>query len=116
MKIESLPDRIRSQLRDVSKALYGNRYRIEIVVHVAAQRSGTFYARPLALKLGLSDNVVGTELHKLEQAGLLRQVPSRDGGPRIFYERLPSCHWSNTTQLAEELVAGFGPRSLRSAS
>jgi hypothetical protein len=119
VKVQDQPDNVRDAIRDKSKALLGNRYRLELGLAVAG--TPKLFAHALARELGLPDRTVGEELRRLEAGGLLRRMPDRaPGQARIYYERLPSCHWENLEQLATELVERQSaprapPRRLRPA-
>ncbi len=76
-------------LRERSKLLFGNRYRLEIGEMIA--RSSVVTAREIARDLGLADSVVRAELLRLSAAGLL--VPSPMPTRERYYERVADPFW-----------------------
>lgn len=115
MKIQKLPDDFAEFLRDASKALLGNRYRLELGLSLGAGEPRVF-AHELAKGLGLPDRTVGEELRRLASVGLLRPLEDREPGQfRIYYDRIPSCHWENLERLRDELLARMETEQTRRA-
>ncbi|MDQ4142361.1 MAG: hypothetical protein M3198_01220 [Actinomycetota bacterium] len=89
------------EIREVSKRVLGNRYRLEVAAAIAEQEPGVFHARLLADKLRLPDTKVRDELVKFTEAGLVQQLPKIRG--QQDYRREDSVYWSFALELMKEL-------------
>ena len=101
----ALDDDVLDALRDKSKRLYGNRYRLEVAVAVG-RAAETFYLAEIARKIGADDPPVRNILLDMVDAGLLRALKGKRGAAK-FYERRPSRYWAMAETMLEELVAGL---------
>jgi|ERR1700722_19136389 len=91
----------REEIRKRSKALFGNRDRLEVMAAIAASRDGLVCAADLERSVGLANNRVRAQLIALYEAGLLQAMPrSRD---RIqWYQRQPSRLWQAAVDVYTE--------------
>ncbi len=92
-----------SEVRKVSKALLGNAYLLEVSVAISGVSDGLFYARELAQRLHLTDNLVTPALKRLENGGLLKRRPKT--GNYQEFERVPSVFWRLSQDLLDELTS-----------
>lgn len=111
MKLAPTPDgKQLSRLRNVSRDLLGNKYRLEVALAVADSETGRVYGHGVANAIpDLADNQAGKELARLESAGLLVKESPVEGQTRIYYQRRPSCYWGHCEELASEILSR-GPR------
>lgn len=86
-----------NRVAETSRAIFGNRHRLELLAAIATF-GRPFYARELAERLGVADNLVGPQLRRLHEAGLLDK---RTDGGVTRYEPSATGLW----RLASELVA-----------
>jgi predicted ArsR family transcriptional regulator len=96
------------ELRNVSKALFGSRYRLEAARAVAGG-SDVLYAREIAQQLGVGDNQAQLELRHFEAAGLLERLDRVPGQRQQYYRRRASDFWALAEALHDELVAAASP-------
>ncbi len=89
------------EIREVSKRVLGNRYRLEVAAVIAEQEPGVFHVRLLADKLRLPDNKVRDELVKFAEVGLIQQLPKIRG--QQDYRREESVYWTFARELMNEL-------------
>jgi DNA-binding MarR family transcriptional regulator len=87
-------------IRETSKALFGNSFRLEILALIAALER-EFYPREIALHLGVADNLVTGQLAKLHEAGLLSR---RSSNGTLMYGALDSSIWEAARALHQELA------------
>lgn len=92
-----------AEVRRISKALLGNAYVLEVSAAIAGVADGRFYAREIANRLQVPDNLVAPVLKRLEDGGLLKRGPKT--GAYQEFERFPSVFWELCRKLLDELVA-----------
>jgi DNA-binding transcriptional ArsR family regulator len=103
-KIEDASDVATHAIRRISRQVYGNSYRLEILCRVA-ETDGQLFAHGLARRSGLADKTIGSELRRLRDAGLLEPVPvSDEGQKRHYYRRVEGCFWRGVLELAAEIA------------
>jgi DNA-binding MarR family transcriptional regulator len=90
-------------IRRFSKAVLGNRHRLEIARAIAEETKGRVSARRLARELGLADSLVQPELKRLSALGLLRPLPKR--GAELFYERRQFKFWTAMTDIHDDATS-----------
>jgi len=91
-----------NRLREVSKPLFGNAYRLELLA-IVGDFDSPFYARQIATQMGVADNLVTSQLARLCELGLLeKQVAS----PHVLYTRHPSRVWEMAKQVRIEFGGG----------
>jgi DNA-binding transcriptional regulator GbsR (MarR family) len=94
----SSPDRV--TLRDLSQAVFGQRYRLELMLVVAASSDGIVCLTDLARELDISISNLQNPLRAMITAGLLTPLPRGDSR-RKFYIRNPSAAWTWATELRD---------------
>lgn len=100
-----------SQLRDASKAVFGNSLRLELIALIA-DMNAEFYAREIAERLDVADNLIAGQLARLHEIGLL----SRRASDRVvLYAREASAVWTMAKRLRAEFEEARDP-SLAAAS
>jgi hypothetical protein len=93
----------RSGIREFSKAVLGNSYRLEVGAAIARRKDGVVYARQLASQLGVPDSVVQPILKQFAEVGLLTPLPRIKGHQMREYARSESTFWSMCTSLLREI-------------
>lgn len=101
-----------SRVRDVSKALFGGTYRLEVAAAIAAA-DGAFYGKALADEIELDYPLVHVELKKLEAAGLLTRLPKAPGEQARYLEPVSSAYWRLAMELVAEVRTADSIRSTR---
>ncbi len=89
-----------TRTRVISKQLFGNSYRLELLASIG-ELDGPFYARQLAARLDIADNLVAPQLGGLVELGLLEREA---GGPHVLYTRRPSVVWEFASQVRAEFA------------
>lgn len=89
------------EIREISKRVLGNRYRLEVAAAIGEQEPGVFHVRLLADKLRLPDNKVRDELVKFSEAGLIQLLPKIRG--QQDYRREESVFWAFAQEFVKEL-------------
>lgn len=92
----------RSEVRDVSHHVCGNRYLLEVAAAVAGHPKERFTQQDLAVACQLEKNVVALAVTKLLRGHLIVKL-AKDGNTQP-YERLQSCYWANAEHLLDELL------------
>jgi hypothetical protein len=92
------------QIRDLSKGLFGNRYRLEIAAEIAQLDGDLFHAKELADNLGIAHNVVSEQLKSFVDVGVCEDIPSVRGQRHRFFRRLDSKYWSGCLVILEQVT------------
>jgi hypothetical protein len=92
------------QIRNFSKGLFGNRYRLEIAAEIAQMDGDLFHAKELADNLGIAHNVVSGQLRSFVDVGVCDDMPSVSGQRHRFFRRNDSSYWSGCLATFEELA------------
>jgi hypothetical protein len=93
-----------THLRELSKELLGNKYRLEVAVAIARLEGSPFYAQSLVDDCGLRYPRVQEELKRLAAADMLiEQPPEQGGGSTVYYKAIASVYWQMCVQFHEEL-------------
>lgn len=92
------------EIRNFSKGLFGNRYRLEIAAEVAQVNGDLFHAKELADNLGIAHNVVSEQLKSFVEVGVCDDMPSVSGQRHRFYRRLDSTYWAGCLATLEEIT------------
>jgi DNA-binding CsgD family transcriptional regulator/DNA-binding MarR family transcriptional regulator len=100
-----------SHLRDASKALFGNRLRLELIALIA-ETNEEFHVREVAERLDVADNLIAGQLARLHEVGLLSRRPS---DRLVLYTREASAVWTMAKRLRAEFEKDRDP-SLASTS
>jgi hypothetical protein len=96
------------EVRRISKALFGSRYRLE-AAHAVAVGGDVLYAREIAQRIGVGDNQAQLELRHFETAGLLFRLDRVVGQRQQYYQRQDSEFWALAQVLHDELLEQFTP-------
>lgn len=89
----------REALRETSRAVFGQTYRLEMMLAVARSDDGIVCLTDLAKVLSVSVSSLQKPLMSLVQARLLTPLPDVDSRYR-FYARNPSSAWAWAEELA----------------
>lgn len=88
-------------LRDLSNAVFGNRYFLEVSAAVGAHPKIRFIQKDLVQTTGIEKGLVATVVKRLEVGLLITRLP-RDGREQPF-ERHDSPLWAHLIALRDEL-------------
>lgn len=86
----------------MSKALFGNRDRLDVAVAIARSKDNAVNATDLSIDLGVFNNRVRNQLVALADAGLLQAMPT-GGDRKRWYLRRQVPFWDACVHLYEEL-------------
>lgn len=89
------PERVRAR----SKALFGNRDRIDVAVAIARSHDDAVNATDLAAETGLINTRVRSQLLAFAEVGLLTEVPPTGGELKRWYVRQDSPFWKTCLDL-----------------
>lgn len=90
----------REELRRVSRAAFGQAYRLELMLAVAASPDGLCTLTELTRELGVTMSSLQKPFQALVEIGLLTPLPYDDTKFR-YYARTPSAAWEWAVQLSE---------------
>jgi DNA-binding IclR family transcriptional regulator len=93
-------------LRTVSEVLFGQRYRLEVMLAIAFSEDGLVCLTDLARDLGLTPSNLQNPLRDLVRCGLLSRLPPGDSRRR-YYRRNESLAWAFVVEMASQ-AAGLG--------
>jgi hypothetical protein len=79
--------------RKLSKALFGNSHRVEIAAAVGRASTELVTAHDIALELGISDNLVGSQLKSFVHSGVMDDFPGVEGQRYRYFRRLENPYW-----------------------
>lgn len=91
------------QVRTLSQVVFGQRYRLEVMVAIASSDSGTVCLTDLAKQLNVTASNLQRPLADLLQAGLLSPLP-HPNSKRKLYRRRDSLGWAFAVELCS--IAG----------
>lgn len=97
------------QLRVLSRAAFGQAYRLEVMLAVADSGDGLVSLTDLARALDQSPSNIQGPLRSLVSVGLLSDVPSGDS-KRKYYIRNPSAAWDWAREMRQLATALAGVR------
>jgi len=86
-------------LRALSDVLFGQRYRLEVMVAIASAEDGLVCLSDLAKALDVTPSNLQKPLRDLTRAGLLSRMPSGDS-KRRYYRRNESLAWAFALEIA----------------
>jgi hypothetical protein len=93
-----------TRLRQLSKELLGNKYRLEIGVAIWQLEGAPFFAQALADDSGLRYPRVQEDLKRLAAAQMLQAQPAESGGSAVYYKATQSIYWELCAELHAELI------------
>jgi DNA-binding transcriptional ArsR family regulator len=93
-------------LRAVSEVLFGQRYRLEVMVAIASSQDGLVCLTDLAKDLELTPSNLQNPLRDLVRCGLLSRLPPGDS-KRRYYRRNESLAWPFVVEMASQ-AEGLG--------
>jgi len=85
----------------MSEALFGQRYRLEVMVAIASAPDGLVCLTDLAAQLGVTASNLQRPLHDLVRCGLLSRLPA-DDSKRRYYQRAESLAWAFAVEIASQ--------------
>jgi hypothetical protein len=100
---ERLDPQVRERIRQRSKAMFGNRDRLDVAVAIALS-DGLVNATDLSWSLRIANNRVRAQLLALSELGLLRPAPMESATKR-HYLRLENAFWQTCLELYREWAA-----------
>jgi hypothetical protein len=83
----------------MSKALFGNAHRVEIAAAVGQATTELVTAHEIAMELGISDNLVGTQLKSFVLSGVMDDFPGVEGQRARYFRRLENPYWGVTQNM-----------------
>lgn len=89
----------RETLRELSRVVFGQAYRLEVMLAVGRSADGIVSLTELSKSLGVSASSIQKPLQSLVQARLISPLPDADSRYR-FYARNPSSAWEWAEELA----------------
>lgn len=92
-------------MKDLSKALFGNRHQLEVACAIAEETSGIFTATTLSTMTGVPHNLVGPILTKFERTGTIVVAPKVNGSASKFYSRNDCEFWVACISISKSLGA-----------
>lgn len=88
------------EVRALSQVLFGQRYRLEVMVAIGSALDGLVCLSDLSTALDVTASNIQKPLRDLERAGLLARVPPGDS-KRRFYRRVDSSAWTFATEMVD---------------
>lgn len=110
VSIVLVSDEIAAELRGLSRAAFGQTYRLEVMLAVADSEDGIVNLTDLARHLGQSTSNIQGPLKSLVSLGLVSEAPSGDS-KRKHYLRNPSAAWAWAREMRTQaaMMASTGP-------
>jgi DNA-binding MarR family transcriptional regulator len=96
-------------VRALSQVLFGQRYRLELMVAIASSPDGLVCLKDLAAELSVTPSNLQKPLRDLVAADLLSRMPSGDS-KRRYYRRNDSLAWAFAVEMSGK-IATHTPRS-----
>lgn len=93
------------ELRALSRAAFGQTYRLEVMLVIAESSDGLTTQTELARALGVSVSNVQAPVRSLIDCGLLSELPRGDSRSR-FLLRNRSAAWEWARELRDQVIAG----------
>ncbi|MEU4419288.1 winged helix-turn-helix domain-containing protein [Actinoplanes sp. NPDC024001] len=91
------------QLRRVSSAVFGNRYRLELLTALVTAGAEGVCVKDLAASSGVPTSVFHPPLRALTAAGLVTRLPQVGQSRRVFYALTNVGAWTGLRQLVQDL-------------
>jgi DNA-binding transcriptional ArsR family regulator len=90
-----------TQLRDVSRAMFGQLYKLELLLAIADAEDGIVCLTELSRSTGVTISSLQRPFESLVDAKLISPLPDADSKFR-YYSRNPSALWGFARALAEQ--------------
>jgi DNA-binding IclR family transcriptional regulator len=91
------------QLRRASSAVFGNRYRLELLLALADAGRKGICVKDLATLCGVPGAVFYPPLRALTAAGFVERLPGTGPNRRVFYAMTSVRAWTGLRQLVHDL-------------
>lgn len=91
------------QLRRLSSAVFGNRYRLELLAALVAAEDEGICVTTLAAGGGTATSVYYPPLKQLVDVGLVRRVDPPPGERRVHYATTDNAAWTGLRQMMQDL-------------
>jgi DNA-binding IclR family transcriptional regulator len=85
----------------MSEVLFGQRYRLEVMIAIASSEDGLVCLTDLAKQLELTASNLQHPLRDLVRCGLLSRLPPGDS-KRRYYQRNQSLAWAFAVEVASQ--------------
>lgn len=92
------------RIRELSKALLGNCYRLEIAAGVSKNPTGLLHAMELSDKLSIPHNLVSAQLKAFVAVGVMEKVGVVTGQRFRYFRRIDHPYWRACEELLEDLT------------
>ena len=99
-----MSDRVATELRALSRAAFGQTYRLEVMLAVADSPDGIVNLTDLAHELNQPTSNIQAPLRCLVDLGLISAAPQGDS-KRKHYIRNPSAAWQWACEMRDQAVA-----------
>jgi len=91
------------RLRRVSSAVFGNRYRLELLLALANAGRRGICVKDLATSSDVATSVFHPQLRALTAAGLVQRLPGTGPNGRVLYAMTSAGAWTGLRQLVHDL-------------
>lgn len=96
---------VEQRLRQVSSAVFGNRYRLELLSALVTAGQEGICVTDLATSRGVPTSVFYPPLRSLTAARLVQRLPGTRQDRRVFYAITQAPAWTGLRQLVHDLEA-----------
>lgn len=104
------------ELRALSSAVFGHRYRLELLAALArAGNDEAICLTPLARRCDVLSSVYYPSLKTLVTAGLVRRMARTRDDPRVLYARTQAPVWTGLRRVMEDLEVEIDLRDVAHA-
>ncbi|WP_433828650.1 ArsR family transcriptional regulator [Actinoplanes sp. CA-015351] len=90
-------------VRQVSSAIFGNKYRLELLLALASAADEGICVKDLADACDAPTSVFQPQLRALMSAGLVRRLPQLGQNRRVFYALTDMSTWTGLRRLVQDL-------------
>lgn len=99
-----------TNLEFVGEKLFGRKLRLRVALWIHRRDEPTFFQAEAADGVGYTASAVTTELDRLIQLGMLKELPTKADDRRRYYARVDSPLW-RIIQAAQEALEAQSPSS-----
>jgi DNA-binding IclR family transcriptional regulator len=93
------------RVRHMSRAIFGHRYRLELLAELAEAGEQGLCVSDLAIGHGAKASVFYPPLRELEHIGLVTRRPDPGPGRRVYYAATGHLAWTVVRQLVQSILA-----------